>query len=205
MLDLRSTIADVRADGRSRSTRCSAHEDKRASLSISRGNDGRVLLRCHAGCASEAVLEAAGLTWADVHERSNGHHAEIVATYDYRDEGGALIYQVCRFEPKDFRQRRPDGSGEWLWNTKGVRSLLYHLDKLRSRDTVIVAEVKARSVMSCLQFGLGQPGAPGTGVCGVFVVTMKATLPFLISLAGMDCVPVTVSSAGFWPGAWFPP
>src|SRR5579862_5360260 len=32
----------------------------------------------------------------------------MVAEYDYRSESGELLFQVCRFEPKDFRQRRPD-------------------------------------------------------------------------------------------------
>jgi hypothetical protein len=31
--------------------------------------------------------------------------SEIVAEYDYRDETGDLLFQVVRFEPKDFRQR----------------------------------------------------------------------------------------------------
>ena len=37
--------------------------------------------------------------------------AKIVATYDYTDEGRRLLYQNVCFEPKDFRQRRPDGKG----------------------------------------------------------------------------------------------
>lgn len=53
----------------------------------------------------------------------------IVATYDYIDENGELLFQVCRMEPKDFRQRRPDTSqpGGWNWSTKGVRRVLYRL------------------------------------------------------------------------------
>lgn len=31
----------------------------------------------------------------------------IVATYDYTDEAGELLFQVLRLVPKDFRQRRP--------------------------------------------------------------------------------------------------
>lgn len=56
----------------------------------------------------------------------------IVATYDYRDESGALVYQVVRFEPKQFRQRRPDPENpeRWLWNLEGVRRVLYHLDRV---------------------------------------------------------------------------
>lgn len=56
----------------------------------------------------------------------------IVATYDYRDEGAALLFQVCRFEPKDFRQRRPDGNGGWSWSVKSVRQVPYRLFELRA-------------------------------------------------------------------------
>jgi hypothetical protein len=31
----------------------------------------------------------------------------VVATYDYTDVKGALLYQVLRYEPKGFCQRRP--------------------------------------------------------------------------------------------------
>jgi putative DNA primase/helicase len=37
----------------------------------------------------------------------------IVETFDYCDENGTLLFQVVRFEPKNFRQRRPDGRGGW--------------------------------------------------------------------------------------------
>jgi hypothetical protein len=61
--------------------------------------------------------------------KRNGGKSEIVASYDYRDEAGKLLFQVCRFKPKDFRQRRPDATQPdgWLWKTAGVRSVLYRL------------------------------------------------------------------------------
>jgi hypothetical protein len=54
----------------------------------------------------------------------------IVAEYDYRDESGSLLYQVVRFEPKDFRQRRPKEGGGWKWTTKECRKVLYRLPEL---------------------------------------------------------------------------
>lgn len=55
----------------------------------------------------------------------------IVATYDYVDEEGTLLYQVVRYtNPKGFSQRRPDGHDGWLWNLNGVPQLLYRLPEV---------------------------------------------------------------------------
>jgi putative DNA primase/helicase len=56
--------------------------------------------------------------------------ARIIATYDYRDERGELLFQVVRFEPKAFRQRRPDGEGGWTWSVRGTRQVPYCLPEL---------------------------------------------------------------------------
>ncbi|MDZ4245779.1 MAG: hypothetical protein U1D67_01530, partial [Dehalococcoidia bacterium] len=52
---------------------------------------------------------------------------KLVKTYDYTDATGVLLFQVCRFEPKDFRQRRPDGQGGWIYDLKTVVPVLYRL------------------------------------------------------------------------------
>jgi hypothetical protein len=56
----------------------------------------------------------------------------IVALYDYVDAESRLLYQVVRFHPKDFRQRRPDPEGKdgWTWNLKGVNRVLYRLPQV---------------------------------------------------------------------------
>ncbi len=38
--------------------RCPAHDDREPSLSISAGDEGRVLVCCHAGCPQAAVVAA---------------------------------------------------------------------------------------------------------------------------------------------------
>ena len=60
--------------------------------------------------------------------------ARLQCTYDYRTAAGALHYQVCRYQPKGFKQRRPDGSGRWIWDLKGVERILYRLPLLASAD-----------------------------------------------------------------------
>jgi putative DNA primase/helicase len=116
-------------------TRCPAHDDHRASLSIGTGDDGRILVKCHAGCTVEAITTAANLTTADLFTRpkKTATKKKIVATYAYEDEHNQALYEAVRFEPKSFRQRRPDGKGGWLWNMKGVRRVVYHLPDIRVR------------------------------------------------------------------------
>ena len=54
----------------------------------------------------------------------------IVATYDYQAADRSRLYQVVRLDPKDFRQRRPDGNGGWVWKLDGVPRVLYRLPQL---------------------------------------------------------------------------
>jgi putative DNA primase/helicase len=73
--------------------RCPAHDDRVASLSVGLGEDGRILVHCHAGCTAEEILTTLGLAWADLYPDgsvANGHRPEVVSTYPYVDEQGAL-------------------------------------------------------------------------------------------------------------------
>lgn len=66
------------------------------------------------------------------------------AAYRYTDAAGGLLFEVVRFEPKDFRQRQPDGRGGWAWNMAGVPLVPYRLPELlaavQAGRTVFVAE-----------------------------------------------------------------
>ncbi len=47
--------------------------DTSPSVSITEGDDGRALVNCQAGCETETVVAAWGLTMADLFESRNGH------------------------------------------------------------------------------------------------------------------------------------
>ena len=132
---------------------CPAHEDSRPSLMVNAGGP-KLLFECRAGCDVVDILRAIGAKWSDIFETTSdpakaakNWQDRIVATYDYRDETGTLLFQVCRIEPgddgrkKDFRQRRPllsdDGkpiAGKWEWKVKGTRHVLYRLPELLAAD-----------------------------------------------------------------------
>ena len=48
---------------------CPCHDDSTPSLSISEGDDGRVLLYCHAGCPLDFLLEGLSLEPRDLFAR----------------------------------------------------------------------------------------------------------------------------------------
>jgi putative DNA primase/helicase len=136
-------LEGVRKSGGGFMARCPAHEDRTASLSVSAGNDGRVLLKCHAGCANPHIVAKIGLKLADLFPpradgasfRPNSKPARkplgrVVAIYDYRDADGVLVCQKIRHQDHEFRQRRPDGNGGWISNLDGVTKPLYRLPEL---------------------------------------------------------------------------
>lgn len=121
-------------------TLCPAHDDRNPSLSITQGEDGRTLVKCQAGCTTEGVVSAVGIQMRDLFidsPKTNSValrtcHApkRIVATYPYLDAEGKLAFEVVRYDPKGFRQRRPDGKGGWFWNMEGVNKVLFRLPQV---------------------------------------------------------------------------
>ena len=115
---------------------CPVHENPpgghKRSLSIGLGKEGRALLTCQAGCKTADVVQAMDLRMRDLFARNDDGNKtktlsrRIVATYEYTGAAGNLLYQVVRFEPKGFCQRRPDGEGHWVW---GLNSGEYALGK----------------------------------------------------------------------------
>lgn len=139
--------------------KCPAHDDQKNSLSLTE-KDGKLLWKCHAGCSQSAVMDGLaeqGLiakrvnkdnaTRAQAHTRKTEKPkksnvvplGKIVATYDYMDVTGTLLFQVIRFEPKTFRQRRPSGAG-WDWGLGRVKPVLYRLPQILQSPTVFVVE-----------------------------------------------------------------
>jgi hypothetical protein len=167
-----SRLENVKKTGAGYTARCPAHDDCHSSLKIDTGDRGQALIYCHAGCVTSAVVAALDMTLADLYPpksaivNHNGHGRRIVATYDYRDEAGTLLYQVLRYEPKDFRQRRPDGRCGWVWNLDGVRRVLYRLPELLATDPagwVLIPEGE-RDVARLVEFGyVATTSAQGAG------------------------------------------
>jgi len=148
-IPLKAAITNVvmeregRCEGREIRFRCpqADHEDRHPSA---RWNEEKATFRCDSCNRGGGAIELAKLLGIDsrtfldrptVKARQNGNvQRRIAATYDYHDADGKLLYQVVRYEPKDFRQRRPDGNGGYVSNLDGVRRVLYRLPDLIKAD-----------------------------------------------------------------------
>jgi putative DNA primase/helicase len=124
---------------------CPAHEDTHQSLSVGSGERG-ILIKCHAGCATEAVVQALGLRLSDLFaDDGNGapvstaldrrEHvptgavSRVAAEYIYRTETGDPYLRVLRLEPKSFRQMHWNGSG-WVAGKPEGPKIPYRLPEL---------------------------------------------------------------------------
>ena len=120
--------------------KCPCHHDKKASLSIDKIGD-RILLHCFAGCKSEDILAAVGLTFSDLSdtaktqtyidklERSKGK--PISAIYKYYDENEKYLYEKIRFHDKDMLIGIYDHSTEYFqYGLNGMQKTLFHLPQL---------------------------------------------------------------------------
>jgi len=147
---LLARLEQVRKSGASWTARCPAHQDRNPSLSIKVADDGRVLVKCHAGCTFEEIVRAVELEPSDL--LPDDHHAEwtprgpAVAVYTYVDEEGQPLFEVCRTADKQFPQRRPDPGSRsgWRWNLDGVRRVIYRLPEVlkavAASETIFVVE-----------------------------------------------------------------
>ncbi len=144
-----SRLNGVKPCGNGWKALCPAHDDRKPSLKVDEAEDGKVLLKCFAGCDTKDILAAIGLTMRDLYpepEQKRGQEGpgKIIATYGYKDADGRLLFQVCRTVDKRFFQRRPDGKGGWINGLGDVKPVLYRLPEVlqavKQGETIFIPE-----------------------------------------------------------------
>lgn len=154
--EILSRLHGVHGSGKQYTARCPAHDDHNASLSIGQGEDGKILLHCHAGCDVENILAALGLKKADLFNKSTAAQdfgsvtrsgamqaATEEDTYIYRDGNNIPILRKVRV-------RKPDGgksfywqyldNGQWKKGRNGQAAPLYRQSDLTGAHAVYLVE-----------------------------------------------------------------
>lgn len=175
-------LQEVRQHGDNYQAKCPAHDDSTASLSVRLGSEGRILFRCFAGCTFASIATALGLAPKQLLPPRGAPARRIVSTYDYRDLAGTLRYQSVRYDPKSFTQRQPDGSGNWIWNMRGVQRIPYRLNELQGHARVYIVEGE-KDVDALWRNGL--PATTNVGGAGKWRASDSAVLR---SIGVQQCV-----------------
>ncbi len=135
--DFASRLPNARKTADGYSSTCPAHEDRKDSLSVSKGDDDRILVHCFAGCSPEAITRKMGLTVNDLFS-ANGYH---------KTNGSAKRKRAAKkdaTEPKEKKPKKPKknypsrqgivmailrrlakGADTWWWNIGIVRAWQY--------------------------------------------------------------------------------
>lgn len=162
---------------------CPAHDDAKQSLTISVGEDNRVILHCFANCTADAVVAALGLKMADLFEAKPGVTlAELAASkrlpakwlqdkcglrdlsagegvgIPYTDEDGRRLFIRVRFALRAKEgTRQPRGEKLQVygqWRLKEIR---------KAKEVVIVeGESDCWTLWHAGFQALGMPGAAAT-------------------------------------------
>ncbi|MBQ8125660.1 MAG: hypothetical protein IJ173_12705 [Kiritimatiellae bacterium] len=157
--DILARLEGVQESGGGWIARCPAHGDDNPSLSIARGEDGRTLMHCHAGCSCEAVVEALGLKMADLmpsnakpNRTIKGRWGRWVCDYIYTDERGGVLYKSTRYVKDDGKKtfiiKVPDANAKFGWAfglaKKNVARVPFHLPRViaaaKAGKAVIIVE-----------------------------------------------------------------
>lgn len=189
LAEVLSRLQGVKQHGARWAARCPAHEDKHPSLSVGVGKQGQVLLYCHAGCDTKAILLALDITYPDLWPANGETTSRVPAPPDAtalswemavaracsgRDCQGVWIYRladgsdhmaVLRIDlgdgAKSYRQLSATSGSRWrLGAPTPPRPLFMLPEVLAGQDPVYVAEGE-RCVEALVAMGLTATTSPG--------------------------------------------
>lgn len=126
---------------------CTSHDDKKASLEISLGNNDNIVFHCFAGCSTEKILASKGLTFRDISsekERTNVTKKHTwgkqIACYDYINTTGQVKLRKYKYVDeegnKNFPWQRYE-NGKWQWGLNGLTANIYGLNSVKDDDTIL--------------------------------------------------------------------
>jgi hypothetical protein len=157
--DVLNKLTNVKPSGKdkwSADCPCPGHETPSGHLSIF-DTGVKALVKCFNTHEFADICLALGFDSFSYGNQGANTGRRIIRVFNYQDVDGNLIYQILRYEPKSFGVRRPDGTGNWMYNLGPIQPVLYHLpDILTARiygDTVYVCEGERDADNAFLYYG----------------------------------------------------
>jgi len=145
---------------------CSVHNDKKASLVISKGDNGGIIFHCFADCPTEKILASKGLTFADIspeREQSNVTKEKfdfqnVIAAYEYRNNTCKL-----RDRNKNFLWQHKEPDGTWKPGRGKAPHVLYQAGTDQQTTFICEGEKDADNVSQLGLYAVSSENGAGTG------------------------------------------
>ena len=154
------------------SARCPAHDDRTASLSVSTGQDGKILLHCHAGCKTPDILAAIGLEPKDLFPPKGPARGR-----GKRKQEAEYLYYDMQDNPilKKIKYRYEDGSKSYTWlhregelwekGGNGITPPLYRQNAIAAAGDqpiyIVEGEKDADTLAGCGMIAVSAPNGAG--------------------------------------------
>ena len=126
---------------------CPFHDDQNPSLSVNLATGAFHCFGCDKeGSIFDFHMARRGIEFKEAIEdlaREAGLSSDtkkVMDVYAYTDEAGTILFQTVRYQPKDFRQRQPDGKGGHIWNLDGIRLVPFNLPEVLKAEFIIICE-----------------------------------------------------------------
>ncbi|HEY2749557.1 MAG TPA: AAA family ATPase [Polyangia bacterium] len=177
---------DAKKNGTGHKAKCPAHGDTHASLSIRVGDGGKILVKCHAGCPTDAICDALGMKVADLfsddakrkqkatvadlaaHKKLTTAFLRDLGVHDLDRGGIGIPYRDCDGNVVSVKGRGSLVAKEGSWWVQG-KPLAYGEDRLvvaRELDYLVLVEGESDcwALWHAEIPALGVPGADLTKV-----------------------------------------
>lgn len=163
---------------------CPCHNDKKASLTVSIGDNGGLVFFCHAGCRTEDILSSIGLTFSDISpERGQANVTKgkfdfnnVVAAYEYRNGTCKL-----RDRNKSFLWQHKEPDGTWKPGRGKAPHVLYQAGADQQTTFICEGEKDVNNVSQLGLYAVSSENGAGTG-------GKKWYGEYTEELAGKSCV-----------------
>lgn len=151
---------------------CPSHDDTNPSLSISEGDDGKILLKCFAGCSLADICRSLGISQSDLFPEKSQNRLDVPrkrTEYAYQDENQHTLFSKIRIEPgfdgsqKSFYCEHINENGEVVKNLNSCRKVLYRLPELlraTSEGKTIFLVEGEKDAEKLIEHGLAATTAP---------------------------------------------
>lgn len=97
----------VKPAGKAHIALCPAHDDHQHSLSIGTGEDGRVLLKCFAGCSADVILGALGLAFSDLFPEAPEERVNTTVARSKKGDNPSVLRATVQRSPESDSQAIP--------------------------------------------------------------------------------------------------